>query len=60
MNGLPFSFEDFEATFGPEGCERADREVAAAPPFSPEQREAFKALFAPACIRLANPAADAA
>jgi hypothetical protein len=60
MSTPPFSFADFDATFGPEGSERADREVAAAPPFSPEQREALRALFAPACIRLANPAADAA
>lgn len=56
----PFSFEDFEATFGPEACERRDREVAAAPRFTPEQCEAFKALFASVCIRPANPAADAA
>ncbi|MDX5568439.1 hypothetical protein PYK79_41290 [Streptomyces sp. ID05-04B] len=56
----PFSFADFEATFSPEDCERHDRLVAAAPPFSQEQREALKALFAPTCIRPANPAADAA
>ncbi|MEU1520429.1 hypothetical protein ABZ490_51470 [Streptomyces sp. NPDC005811] len=42
----PFSFADFEATFGPEGVARADHSVASAPPFSPEQRERFKALFA--------------
>lgn len=56
-----FSFADFEATFGPEGVARADHSVASAPPFSPEQRERFKALFA--SVRIPRPAdsqADAA
>lgn len=61
MSGDEFSFADFEATFGPEGCERADREVAAAPPFSEETRERFKALFASIRVtRPADPKADAA
>ena len=61
MSEPDFSFADFEATFGPEGVERRDREVAAAPPFSPETRERFKALFA--SIRVtwpADPETDAA
>lgn len=57
----PFSLADAEATFGPENWEYMGREVAAAPKFSPEQIEKFRALFA--SVRMtqpADPAADAA
>lgn len=61
MSGEPFSLADCEATFGPENWERMGREVAAAPPFSPEQRERFRALFASVRVtRPADSAADAA
>lgn len=57
----PFSLADAEATFGPENWERMGREVAAAPEFSPEQIEKFRALFASVRVtRPADPAADAA
>jgi hypothetical protein len=57
----PFSIADAEAAFGPENCERVRQSVAAAPPFSPEQRERFKALFASVRVtRPTDPAADAA
>lgn len=61
MNGKPFSLADAEATFGPDDWAHLLRDVAAAPEFSPEQREKFRALFASARMtRPANPAADAA
>lgn len=57
----PFSLADAEATFGPENWEHMGREVAAAPAFSPEQIEKFRALFASVRVtRPAGPAVDAA
>jgi uncharacterized protein with von Willebrand factor type A (vWA) domain len=61
MNGEPeFSLADAEATFGPENWEQLRQGVAAAPEFSPEQREKFRALFASAPLPKPGPAADAA
>ncbi len=61
MSSEPFSLAEAEALFGPENWEHMGREVAAAPTFSPEQRERFRALFAPVCVpRPAVPPADAA
>lgn len=61
MSSEPFSLADAEATFGPDDWEHMGREVAAAPRFSPEQIEQFRALFASARVtRPANPQADAA
>lgn len=48
MNDSSFSIADAEALFGPEAIERIKREVAAAPRFTPEQCEKFRALFATA------------
>lgn len=57
----PFSLADAETTFGPENWEHMGREVDAAPEFSPEQIEKFRALFASVRVaRPADPAADAA
>jgi hypothetical protein len=42
----PFSLADAEATFGPDDWEHIGDAVAAAPPFSPEQVMALRALFA--------------
>lgn len=61
MNGEEeFSLADAEATFGPENWERIGHDVDAAPEFSPEQRERFRALFASAPVPKPRPAADAA
>lgn len=46
MNGVPFSFADFEATFGPEAKARKDREAREAPRFTPEQILRGRRLFA--------------
>ncbi|MFG2473553.1 hypothetical protein [Streptomyces fagopyri] len=46
MNGVLFSFADFEASFGPEGVERTDREAREAPRFTPEQILHGQRLFA--------------
>jgi hypothetical protein len=40
-----FCMKCTEELFGPEAIEKIEREVAAAPPFSPEQVEKFRALF---------------
>lgn len=57
----PFSLADAEATFGPENSKHVDDNVAAAPPWSPEQVMALRALFAASrVVRPADPAADAA
>jgi hypothetical protein len=61
MSEEPFSLAAAEALFGPENWERMGREVDAAPEFTPEQREKFRALFATVRVtRPADPAADAA
>ncbi|MFF8868024.1 hypothetical protein ACF08B_38985 [Streptomyces sp. NPDC015139] len=46
MNDNHFSLAEADALFGPEAIERIKREVAAAPRFTPEQCEKFRALFA--------------
>lgn len=57
----PFSLADAEATFGPENWEYMGRAVADAPPFSPEQIEKFRALFASVRVaQSADSSADAA
>jgi hypothetical protein len=57
----PFSLADAEASFTPEDWEYMGAEVAAAPPFRPEQVMALRALFAASRVeRPADPAADAA
>jgi hypothetical protein len=57
----PFSLADAEATFGPENWEHMGEEVAAAPPFTPEQVMALRALFAAGRVeRPTAPPADAA
>ncbi|MGJ5831353.1 hypothetical protein [Streptomyces ossamyceticus] len=57
----PFSLADAEATFGPDNAKRVRDSVAAAPPWSPEQVMALRALFAASRVeRPADPAADAA
>lgn len=56
MSDDDFSLADAEALFGPENWERMGREVAAAPPFSPELREKLRALFA--TVRVERPADD--
>ncbi|MGW3114426.1 hypothetical protein [Streptomyces sp. NPDC001091] len=48
MSEEPFSLAAAGAKFGPEACARLDAIVAAAPPFTPEQREKYRALFATA------------
>jgi hypothetical protein len=58
MSDDDFSLADAEALFGPENWECMGREVAAAPRFSPEQLEKFRALFA--TVRVPRPADDAA
>ncbi|MER5715789.1 hypothetical protein [Streptomyces sp. NPDC002132] len=61
MSGEPFSLADAEAVFGPVNWEHIGHQVDAAPEFSPEQCEKFRALFASARrARTANTAADAA
>lgn len=62
MSDDGFSLAAAEALFGPEDWEHIGREVAAAPEFSPEQREKLRALFATVhTVRQADtPAADAA
>lgn len=57
----PFSLADAEATFGPDDWEHIGHAVAAAPPFSPEQLMALRALFAASRVaRPTDPPADAA
>ncbi|NUS83626.1 MAG: hypothetical protein HOY75_12995 [Streptomyces sp.] len=63
MNGVPFSFADFEATFGPEGVEARDRCVAEAPPLTQEQILVGRRIFASFCVpqpRPEGPPADTA
>lgn len=60
MNGRPFSFEDAEATFGPECAELVERTVAEAPRFSPEQILCGQRLFASFGVPPVESAADAA
>jgi len=60
MSEETFSLADAETVFGPANWERIGEQVAAAPKFSPEQREKFRALFASAPVPTARPAADAA
>ncbi|MEU6244815.1 hypothetical protein [Streptomyces sp. NPDC047024] len=48
MSEEPFSLAAAEAKFGPEAWARMGEIVAAAPPFTPEQREKYRALFATA------------
>ncbi len=46
MSGVPFSFADCEAVFGPECAAIVERNVAEAPEFSPEQILAGRRIFA--------------
>ncbi|MEU0035113.1 hypothetical protein [Streptomyces sp. NPDC006333] len=46
MSGVPFSFADCEATFGPAAAEHKDREAREAPRFTPEQILRCRAIFA--------------
>ena len=58
-----FSLADAEASLGPDDWDHMGREVHEASvthPFSPEQTEFYRALFATVRVRPANPAADAA
>ncbi|MEV0525982.1 hypothetical protein AB0I66_21335 [Streptomyces sp. NPDC050439] len=63
MNGVPFSFADCIATFGPEEDERKIREAREAPRFTQEQILRGRALWASLPLpspRPADSAADAA
>ncbi|MFF7130323.1 hypothetical protein [Streptomyces sp. NPDC008240] len=62
MSDDDISLADAEVFFGPEDWEHIRQSVAAAPEFSPEQREKFRALFATVRIerQADTPAADAA
>lgn len=62
MSDDGFSLAAAEALFGPELWAHIGRVVDAAPEFSPEQREKFRALFATVRIvrQADSPAADAA
>ncbi|MFF4552782.1 hypothetical protein [Streptomyces sp. NPDC001422] len=60
MNGVPFSFADCEATFGPEAKARKDREAEEAPRFTPDQIFRLRVLCAPLRAAHARPAGIAA
>ena len=61
MSAAPrFSREEAERRLGPAAVEAMRRNVAAAPPFSPEIRERLRELFATARVTQDRPAADAA